>query len=92
MFHPQSEHPMQAKRHEGCELTPSIYYVIKGFRRRTPIITKGEPPMNKSCGILSQLLQLFSRAEFQQAVEGMQPERHARGLTCLGQFVAMLFC
>jgi len=42
--------------------------------------------------IFSQLLQLFSRLEFQSAVKKHQAERHARGFTCWGQFVAMLFC
>jgi hypothetical protein len=35
---------------------------------------------------------LFSRTEFQQAAKTTKPERHARGYTCWGQFVAMLFC
>jgi hypothetical protein len=48
--------------------------------------------MNRFCSIFSQLLQLFSRIEFQQAVNETRAERHARGFTCWGQFVAMLFC
>jgi IS4 transposase len=48
--------------------------------------------MNKFCSIFSQLLQLFSRIEFQQAVMETKAERHARGFTCWGQFIAMLFC
>jgi len=48
--------------------------------------------MNKFCSIFSQLLQLFSRVEFQQAVKETQAERHAQGFTCWGQFFAMLFC
>jgi len=48
--------------------------------------------MNKFCSIFSQLLQLFPRIEFQQAVRETRAERHARGFTCWGQFVAMLFC
>ena len=47
--------------------------------------------MNRFCSIFSQLLQLFSRVESQQAVKETQAERHARGFTCWGQFVAMLF-
>ena len=47
--------------------------------------------MNRFCSIFSQLLQLFSRIEFQQAVKATKAERHARGFTCWGQFVAMLF-
>jgi len=48
--------------------------------------------MNRFCSIFSQLLQLFSRIEFQQAVKQTKAERHARGFTCWGQFVAMVFC
>ena len=48
--------------------------------------------MNRVCSIFSQLLQLFSRAEFEAAVQQHKAERHARGFTCWGQFVAMLFC
>jgi len=44
------------------------------------------------CSIFSQLLQLFSRTEFENAVRQHQAERHARGFTCWGQFIAMLFC
>src|SRR5438128_8251085 len=49
-------------------------------------------PLTRFCSIFSQLLQLFPRIEFQQAVVTTKAERHARGLTCWGQFVAMLFC
>jgi FOG: Transposase and inactivated derivatives len=38
------------------------------------------------------MLQLFSRLEFESAVRQHKAERHARGFTCWGQFVAMLFC
>jgi len=48
--------------------------------------------MNRFCSIFSQFLQLFPRIEFQQAVNQTRAERHARGFTCWGQFVAMLFC
>ncbi len=48
--------------------------------------------MTRFCSIFSQLLQLFPRIEFQQAVSATKAERHARGFTCWGQFVAMLFC
>lgn len=48
--------------------------------------------MRKYCSILNQLLQLFPRADFQRAVHATNAERHARGFTCWGQFVAMLFC
>ena len=48
--------------------------------------------MSQVCSIFSQLLKLFPRAEFEQAVRQHRGERHARGFTCWGQFVAMLFC
>ncbi len=48
--------------------------------------------MNRFCSIFSQLLQLFPRTEFEQAVKSTRAERHARGFSCWGQFVAMLFC
>ena len=48
--------------------------------------------MTRFCSIFSQVLQLFPRTEFQQAVAATRAERHARGFTCWGQFVAMLFC
>jgi uncharacterized protein DUF4372/DDE family transposase len=48
--------------------------------------------MRRFCSIFSQLLQLFPRLEFESAVKEHQTERHARGFTSWGQFVAMLFC
>jgi hypothetical protein len=48
--------------------------------------------MPRFCSIFSQLLQLFPRTEFQKAVVATKAERHARGFSCWGQFVAMLFC
>jgi hypothetical protein len=48
--------------------------------------------MNNFCSIFSQLLQLFPRIEFQQLVKETHAERHAKGFSCWGQFVAMLFC
>ncbi len=48
--------------------------------------------MNRVCSIFTQLLQLFPRTKFQEAVQQHQAERHARGFSCWGQFVAMMFC
>ena len=39
-----------------------------------------------------QVLKLFSRCEFEKAVKEYKAERHARGFTSWGQFMAMLFC
>lgn len=47
--------------------------------------------MNRVCSIFAQLLQLFPRVQFEQAVQKHKAERHARGFTCWGQFVAMMF-
>ena len=48
--------------------------------------------MARVSSIFSQMLQLFSRTEFERAVAEHRAERHARGFSCWGQFVAMLFC
>jgi len=42
--------------------------------------------------IFSQMLQLIPRPAFARVVAARQGERHARGFTCWGQLVAMLFC
>jgi hypothetical protein len=42
--------------------------------------------------MFSQLLQIFSRADFAKAVRETGAERHARGFDCWTQFIAMLFC
>jgi hypothetical protein len=48
--------------------------------------------LNKVCSIFSQILQLISRTGFEMAVRKHKAERHARGFSSWGQFVAMLFC
>ncbi len=48
--------------------------------------------MTRFSSMFSQLLNLFPRTEFQALVKRTYAERHARGFTCWGQFVAMLFC
>lgn len=48
--------------------------------------------MSKVCSIFSQMLQLISRTAFDAAVRKHKAERHARGFSSWGQFVAMLFC
>lgn len=55
-------------------------------------ITQESDPLSRFCSIFNQLLQLFPRVDFQQAVVATQAERHARGFACWDQFVAMLFC
>ncbi|HEX4489011.1 MAG TPA: IS4 family transposase [Terriglobales bacterium] len=48
--------------------------------------------MYKVCSIFSQILRLFARGDFEKAVKEHKAERHARGFTSWGQFMAMLFC
>jgi hypothetical protein len=48
--------------------------------------------LTRVCSIFSQILQLISRLDFESAVRKHKAERHARGFTSWGQFVAMLFC
>jgi hypothetical protein len=48
--------------------------------------------MQRFSSIFSQLLQLFPRLEFEQSVKKHKAERHARGFSSWGQFIAMLFC
>jgi hypothetical protein len=48
--------------------------------------------MNRVCSIFAQILDLFPRAEFDRAVREQKAERHARGFSSWGQFIAMLFC
>lgn len=48
--------------------------------------------MKRVCSIFSQILQLIPRDGFEAAVEKHQAERHSRGFSSWGQFVAMLFC
>jgi len=48
--------------------------------------------MNKFNNIFGQILQIFSKKEFYEAVMQTKAERGAKGFTCWSQFVAMLFC
>ena len=48
--------------------------------------------MKRVSSIFSQILQSFSRLEFDAVVKKHKGERHARGFECWTQFVSMLFC
>ena len=48
--------------------------------------------MTRVCSSFSQILQLIPRLEFESAVRKHGAERHARGFSSWGQFIAMLFC
>ena len=48
--------------------------------------------MNRVSSIFSQILQLIPRSQFEAKVQEHRAERHARGFSSWGQFIAMLFC
>ncbi len=48
--------------------------------------------MNRVCSVFRQILNVFSRSEFEQLARKHGAERHARGFTCWDQLVAMMFC
>ena len=48
--------------------------------------------MQRFSSIFSQLLQLFPRIEFENAVKKHKSDYAAKGFSSWGQFVAMLFC
>lgn len=48
--------------------------------------------MSQFSSIFGQLLRIFPKSEFYSAVKETQSEKGAKGFTCWGQFVAMLFC
>jgi len=48
--------------------------------------------MNKFNSMFGQILQIFDKRDFLQAVRDTKAERAAKGFTCWNQFVAMLFC
>ncbi len=48
--------------------------------------------MSRFCSLFSQILKFIPREDFQRQVHQLNAERHARGVSCWQQFVAMLFC
>jgi len=48
--------------------------------------------VNKFSSIFGQILQIFDKRDFLQAVRDTKAERSAKGFSCWDQFVAMLFC
>src|SRR5581483_8842881 len=59
---------------------------------RTNPFDGGGSTLRRVCSIFSQILQLIPRDGFEAAVREHKAERHARGFSSWGQFVAMLFC
>jgi Domain of unknown function (DUF4372) len=72
----------------GLETDPWRTYT--GTKLETADTAKGSLPVPRQSSTL--LLKRFPRTEFQALVTRIHAERHARGFTCWGQFVAMLFC
>lgn len=48
--------------------------------------------MQRVSSIFSQVVRLVPRGLFNEAVSRHQGEKHAKGMTCWSQFVALLFC
>lgn len=48
--------------------------------------------MVRHASLFSQVLSLIDRNHFAGMVKAMDAEKHAKGFTCWGQFVAMMFC
>jgi hypothetical protein len=48
--------------------------------------------MERVCSIFSQIVSLVPRGIFTDAVSRHGGEKHAKGMTCWSQFIAMLFC
>jgi hypothetical protein len=48
--------------------------------------------MNKFSSIFGQILQIFSKNEFYEAVKETKVDKGAKGFSCWEQFIAMLFC
>jgi Domain of unknown function (DUF4372) len=63
-----------------------------GFFQETNLNQEELSAMSGVCSIFSQVLGVFSRAEFEQAVRQHGAEHHARGFSSWTQMVAMLFC
>ena len=48
--------------------------------------------MQRVCSIFSQIMGLIPKSMFDKAVRTHQAEKHAKGLSSLSQFVALMFC
>jgi len=66
-------------------------HLIRDRRMRNRPKKEGKG-MVQTASLFNQLLRHFPRTEFAALVKETKAERHARGFTCWGQFVAMLFC
>jgi hypothetical protein len=48
--------------------------------------------MNQFSSVFGQILQIFSRNDFQREVNALHAEKGSKGFSCWDQFVAMMFC
>lgn len=48
--------------------------------------------MERVSSIFRQILRFFPRTVFDAAVQKHQAEKHAKGMTCWSQFIALMFC
>jgi Transposase DDE domain/Domain of unknown function (DUF4372) len=48
--------------------------------------------MEQVSSIFGQILRFFPRAIFNAAVDEHQGDKHAKGMTCWGQFISLMFC
>jgi Domain of unknown function (DUF4372) len=55
-------------------------------------LSQEAPRHGQFSSIFSQLLKIFSRSDFERAVNKHNAQRAAKGFNCWTQFVAMLFC
>jgi hypothetical protein len=48
--------------------------------------------MNRVSSIFAQIMKFFPRTVFDAAVRKHGAEKHAKGMTCWSQFIALMFC
>src|SRR3977135_3066259 len=48
--------------------------------------------MDQVTSIFKQILKFFPRTIFEAAVNKHEAEKHAKGMTCWSQFIALMFC
>jgi hypothetical protein len=48
--------------------------------------------MNRVSSIFAQIMKFFPRSVFDAAVKQHGAEKHAKGMTCWSQFIALMFC
>jgi hypothetical protein len=48
--------------------------------------------MNRVSSIFAQIMKFFPRSVFDAAVKQRDAEKHAKGMTCWSQFIALMFC